>query len=153
MLFVKLSTPYVDKPNNMKNLAQKIKDYRLANGLSMQRLSELCGIPKDRLYKWEKGHVPYMTSETQKLIDLINTGSAENTGIDKVVNKVKKYNKMLKINPECTLYSFRHTGIIKLWGLLKDSYRCMLAVMLKTASLTGNLIIFRFFFNTNKFTV
>lgn len=47
----------------------------------------------------------------------LNVGSAENTGIDKVVNKVKKYNKMLKINPECTLYSFRHTGIIKLWGL------------------------------------
>jgi len=117
MLFVKLSTPYVDKPNNMKNLAQKIKDYRLANGLSMQRLSELCGIPKDRLYKWEKGHVPYMTSETQKLIDLINTGSAENTGIDKVVNKVKKYNKMLKItskvadftqhkNPKCFIVGF-----------------------------------------------
>lgn len=59
----------------MKNLAQQIKNYRAANGLSMQRLSELCGIPKDRLYKWEKGHVPYMTSETQKLIDLINTGT------------------------------------------------------------------------------
>lgn len=41
----------------------------------MPELSDLVGIPKDRIYKWEKGTTPYITSEVEKLMALIENGT------------------------------------------------------------------------------
>lgn len=55
----------------MEQIDKLIKDYRSKHGLSMQRLSDITGIPKDRLYKWEKGHTPYMTSEVETFVKFL----------------------------------------------------------------------------------
>ncbi len=49
-----------------------------------------------------------------------------NPSFDKLTPKLKKINTKLGINPMCTMYSFRHSGIIKLYTLLKfNTYECM----------------------------
>ncbi len=53
----------------MDNLGQKIKDFRKLKGMSMPVFSSIVGIPKDRIYKWEKGAVPYETNDRQRLLD------------------------------------------------------------------------------------
>lgn len=53
-------------------------------------------------------------------------GEAYNPSFDKLTPKLKKININLGINPMCTMYSFRHSGIIKLYTLLKfNTYECM----------------------------
>lgn len=53
-------------------------------------------------------------------------GEAYNPSFDKLTPKLKKIIIKLGINPMCTMYSFRHSGIIKLYTLLKfNTYECM----------------------------
>lgn len=49
-----------------------------------------------------------------------------NPSFDKLTPKLKKIVLKLNMNPMCTMYSFRHSGIIKLYKLLKfNIYECM----------------------------
>jgi integrase len=53
-------------------------------------------------------------------------GEFYNPSFDKLTPKLKLINKKLGINPMCTMYSFRHSGVIKLYKLLKfNTYECM----------------------------
>lgn len=53
-------------------------------------------------------------------------GEKYNPTFDKLTPKLKGINAKLGINPMCTMYSFRHSGIIKLYKLLKyNTYECM----------------------------
>lgn len=58
----------------MNNLGQKIKDFRKLKGMSMPVFSGIVGIPKDRIYKWEKGVIPYETNDLQRVLDYIENG-------------------------------------------------------------------------------
>lgn len=53
-------------------------------------------------------------------------GEYYNPSFDKLTPKLKRINKQLGVNPKCTMYSWRHAGIIKLYTLLKyNIYECM----------------------------
>jgi phage repressor protein C with HTH and peptisase S24 domain len=61
-----------------ENIGEKIKKYRKDNNLSMPDFAELVNVPKDRLYKWEKGVTPYHTIEVENILEYINNGTIPN---------------------------------------------------------------------------
>jgi len=54
------------------DIGERLKQYRKDNNLSVPALEKLLSIPRDRIYKWEKGTVPYDTADYEKVEDLIN---------------------------------------------------------------------------------
>jgi transcriptional regulator with XRE-family HTH domain len=55
-----------------EKIGEKIKIYRKDNSLSMEKFAEMVNVPKDRLYKWEKGVTPYHTAEVDNVLNFIN---------------------------------------------------------------------------------
>lgn len=64
----------------MENLGQKIKAFRASKGMSMPVFASIVGVPKERIYKWEKGVTPYMTNEVQSILDYIENGIVPQKG-------------------------------------------------------------------------
>ncbi len=53
-------------------------------------------------------------------------GPEYNPSFDKLTPKLKRINAKLGVNPLCTMYSWRHAGIIKLYKILNyNIYECM----------------------------
>lgn len=49
------------------DLGTQLKTYRKSKGHSVQRVSEITGIPADRIYKWEKGTRPSDAEDLLKI--------------------------------------------------------------------------------------
>lgn len=99
---------------NLRPENAKTKSYRAAiipdSFRPMFEEMNLSQYPKD-YYLFSIGTVP---------------GPEYNPSFDKLTPKLKKINLKLGINPECTIYSWRHSGVIKLYKILNhDIYQCM----------------------------
>jgi transcriptional regulator with XRE-family HTH domain len=62
---------------NFVNIGEQIKAYRKQNKVSMPKISQLTGIPTDRLYKWEKGTKPSDVEDVRKM-EAFFSGKLEN---------------------------------------------------------------------------
>lgn len=57
---------------NRDDIGIRLKIFRKDKNLSVPALEKILGIPRDRIYKWEKGTVPYDTADYEKVENLIN---------------------------------------------------------------------------------
>lgn len=53
------------------DLGTQLKTYRKSKGHSVQKVSEITGIPADRIYKWEKGTRPSDAEDLLKIKDYL----------------------------------------------------------------------------------
>lgn len=53
------------------NLGVQLRVYRKSKGHSVQKVSEITGIPADRIYKWEKGTRPSDAEDLLKIKDYL----------------------------------------------------------------------------------
>lgn len=61
----------MDKKTNVS--AKRIKELRLKNGYTMEKLAELIGVSKSTIAKWENGYVENMRQDrVYKLAELFN---------------------------------------------------------------------------------
>ena len=60
---------------NQENIGEKLKAFRKSKKLSVPYISKVLGIPKDRIYKWEKGHRPTDLDDYKKVESFLNDGS------------------------------------------------------------------------------
>lgn len=67
------------------NLGTQLRVYRKSKGHSVQKVSELTGIPADRIYKWEKGTRPSDAEDLLKIRAYMNgevEGKPNNNGME-----------------------------------------------------------------------
>ena len=68
----------------MENFGQKLKRFRKDKSISVPQLERVLGIPKDRIYKWEKGATPSDPDEYQKVINYMDSGGK----LESITNKI-----------------------------------------------------------------
>jgi transcriptional regulator with XRE-family HTH domain len=68
-----------------KHLGQRLREARLAAGLSQSELEELSGIPKARLSRYENGHVEPSISTLHRLASALNVSEASLLGDERAV--------------------------------------------------------------------
>lgn len=69
---IKVFHIYFYMQSNRENIGQRIKVFRKEKNLSVPQIERITGIPKDRIYKWEKGTTPYDTADYEKIEKLLN---------------------------------------------------------------------------------
>lgn len=58
---------------NQDNIGERLKAFRKSKKLSVPYISKVLGIPKDRIYKWEKGHRPTDLEDYNKVENFLNS--------------------------------------------------------------------------------
>ena len=84
-----------------KNIAEEIKRYRHQNNMSVPDLSKQTGIPQERIYKWEKGTVPYVNADYEKMTNLINGKFVKMESVDRAEDleeKNENLTMLIKLN-------------------------------------------------------
>ncbi len=67
-------------PNQQRHFGHRLREARLAAGLSQSELEELSGIPKARLSRYENGHVEPSIQTLNRLARALNVSEASLLG-------------------------------------------------------------------------
>lgn len=109
----------------VKHIRWQNKTIIIPSENSKSRIQDSVTIPKSLEKLFEKSGILGMDSDTYLFGKNFKPSSERMKRIDDLSDKQRVVNKENNIRPECTFYSWKHTGVVDLYNHTKDAYIVM----------------------------